>query len=191
MAGRTLTPREKWVETGLEALAAGGPGSVRIEALAQCLGVSKGGFYGHFTDRDALLQEMLDAWERDVVDDVLAVVDEDDVDAHTRARRAGMLTFSPQRLPLDLAVREWARQDATVAERLREVDNRRMALLRETLGTIFEDPDEVEARSLLAFSTAIATQLIAADHGERTRADVLARASDLIVGQMTSRESHA
>lgn len=191
MAARTLTPRETWVETGLEALAAGGPGAVRIEALAHHLGVSKGGFYGHFADRDALLREMLGAWERDVIDDVLAAIDEDDADAHTRARRAGMLTFAPHRFPLDLAVREWARQDAAVAERLREVDDRRMALLRETLGTIFEDPDEVEARSLLAFSTAIGAHLIAADHGERARADVLARASDLIFGQMTSREHDA
>lgn len=41
--GATRTPRDKWIEEGLRALAAGGPEAVRIEVLAQALGVSKGG----------------------------------------------------------------------------------------------------------------------------------------------------
>ena len=60
----TRTPRSRWIDEGLRALAAGGPDAVRIEALAQALGVTKGGFYWHFDDRRALLEEMLDAWER-------------------------------------------------------------------------------------------------------------------------------
>ena len=43
---------------------------MRVEALAACLGVSKGGFYWHFTDRQALLEEMLDSWEKAVAEDV-------------------------------------------------------------------------------------------------------------------------
>ena len=39
--------------------------------LAQALGVTKGGFYGYFADWDALLEEMLDSWERMSIDDVL------------------------------------------------------------------------------------------------------------------------
>ena len=54
MVAATRTPRNRWIEQGLRALADGGPDAVRIEALAQALGVSKGGFYGHFADRNAL-----------------------------------------------------------------------------------------------------------------------------------------
>jgi hypothetical protein len=36
---------------------------VQVEVLARPLGVTKGGFYGHFADRNALLGEMLDAWD--------------------------------------------------------------------------------------------------------------------------------
>ena len=56
MAAITRTPRSRWIEEGLLALAAGGPDAVRVEALAQALGVTKGGFYGHFADRNALLE---------------------------------------------------------------------------------------------------------------------------------------
>jgi hypothetical protein len=47
MAPPIRTPRSKWIEEGLRALAAGGPEAVRIEALAHALSVSKGGFYWH------------------------------------------------------------------------------------------------------------------------------------------------
>jgi AcrR family transcriptional regulator len=182
VVGATRTPRDRWVEEGLRALAAGGPDAVRVEALAKRLGVTKGGFYGFFADRDALLAELLDTWERESTDDVIDRVRREGDDPRTMIERAGLLTFSSSRLlPIDLAVRDWARRDEAVAERLRRVDNRRMALLREMIGTFCSDADEVEARSLLAFCVAIGAHWLAADHAGRTRAQVLARAVDLLL----------
>ena len=68
MAPPTRTPRSSWIDAGLSALAAGGPDAVRIEPLAKALGVTRGGFYWHFENRRALLDEMLDTWERTGVD---------------------------------------------------------------------------------------------------------------------------
>ena len=167
------TPRSRWIQEGLRALAAGGPGAVRIEPLAKAIGVTKGGFYWHFDDRNALLEEMLDTWERRSTDEVLERVEREGGDPREKVRRAGMLTFSSDLLPIDLAIRDWSRRDARVAERLRRVDNRRMEYLRALIGTFTPDPDDVEARSLLAFSLAIGNHFIAADHGARSRRDVL------------------
>ncbi|TWF93863.1 TetR/AcrR family transcriptional regulator [Saccharopolyspora dendranthemae] len=180
--GALRTPREKWVEQALQALAAGGIDAVRVEALAKALGVTKGGFYGYFTDRDALLEAMLEAWERESVDDVLDRIEREGGSALDKARLAGQLTFSGDRLlSVDLAVRDWARRDEAVAERLRRVDNRRMQLLRDAISTRCSDPEEVEARSLLAFCAAIGNHFLAADHPGQTRAQVLARAGDLLL----------
>lgn len=182
IVGTTRTPRESWIEEGLRALAAAGPDAVRVEVLAKSLGVTKGGFYGYFADRGALLEAMLDTWERESTDDVIERIELEGGDPRTKIHRAGVLTFSNDRLlPIDLAIRAWSRHDEAVAERLRRVDNRRMALLREMIGTFCADPDEVEARSLLAFCTAIGVHYLAADHGDRTRAQVLARASDMLL----------
>ena len=178
----TRTPRDRWIEAGLEALAAGGPDAVRVEALAKQLGVTKGGFYGFFTDRDALLTAMLDTWERESTDEVLDRVEREGGHPKTRIARAGVLTFSSDRLlPIDLAIRDWSRRDQAVADRLRRVDNRRMGLLREMIGTFCDDPEEVEARSVLAFCLLIGEHFLAADHGDRTRAQVVRRAGDLIL----------
>src|SRR3954467_12645048 len=83
----TRTPRSGWIEEALRALAAGGPDAVRIEPLARALGVTKGGFYGQFGERRALLQEMLEAWERAMVDEVIERVEEEGDDPKARLRR--------------------------------------------------------------------------------------------------------
>ncbi len=114
--GALRTPRENWVEAGLHALAVGGVDAVRIEALAKALGVTKGGFYGYFADRDALLSEMLDTWERESIDDVFDRIEREGGDIVDQMRLAGQLTFSSDRLlPIDLAIRDWARRDAGVS----------------------------------------------------------------------------
>jgi AcrR family transcriptional regulator len=173
MAAPTRTPRSRWIDAGLRALAAGGPDAVRIEPLAQALGVTRGGFYWHFDDRRALLDEMLDTWERRSTDEVLDRVEREGGDPEDKVRRAGMLTFSRDLLPIDLAVRDWARRDQSVAERLRRVDNRRMEYLRSLISASRPGAGDVEARSMLAFSLAIGNHFIAAEHGARSRADVL------------------
>jgi AcrR family transcriptional regulator len=181
MAAPTRTPRSSWIEQGLRALAAGGPDAVRIEPLAQGLGVTRGGFYWHFEDRHALLEEMLDTWERRSTDEVLERVEREGGDARTKVRRAGMLTFSRELLPVDLAVRDWSRRDKAVAKRLRRVDNQRMDYLRALIGTFCGDPHDVEARSMLAFSLAIGNHFIAADHGPLRRREVLDLAMERIL----------
>ncbi|MEP6648719.1 MAG: TetR/AcrR family transcriptional regulator [Lapillicoccus sp.] len=188
MVAVTRTTREQWVDEGLRALASGGPGAVRVEALAASLGVTKGGFYGQFAGREALLAAMLDTWERESTHDVRQRVEAEGGDARRKLRRAGLLTFSSDRLlPVDLAVREWARRDDRVAARLRHVDEQRMGYLRELFTTIVgddpDDPDahvEVEARSLIAFCLAIGHHFLTADHGDLTRDEVLRRATRIL-----------
>ncbi len=174
MAAPTRTPRSSWIEEGLRALAAGGPDAVRIEPLAQALGVSRGGFYWHFGDRRALLEEILDAWERMSVDEVIERVESEGGDAKTKLRRLSALAASSDEpLRIDLAVRDWARREQAVAERLRRVDNRRMDYMRSLFAAFCSDEDEVEARCMVFYSLWIGSHFIAAAHGARSRADVL------------------
>jgi AcrR family transcriptional regulator len=174
MAAPTRTPRATWIDEGLRALGAGGPDAVRVEKLAQALGVTKGGFYWHFDDRRALLDEMLDAWERVGVDAVIERVEGEGGDARAKLRELFTIaSHSGDLMKIELAVRDWARRDKAVARRLRRVDNRRMDYMRSLFGAFCRDEDEVEARCILAFSLWIGNHFMAADHGARSRADVL------------------
>jgi AcrR family transcriptional regulator len=160
------------VEAGLKALANGGPDAVRVESLAASLGVSKGGFYWHFKDRRALLEEMLDSWERTVAEDVITQIESTPAPARDKLRQLFALAPSVD-FAVELAIREWARRDAEVATRVRRIDNRRMEYLRSLFGQIGLDEEEVETRSMLAFSLFIGSYFVAADHAGRSRAEVL------------------
>lgn len=152
---------------------------MRIEALAEALGVTKGGFYWHFDDRRALLDEMLDAWERLGVDEVIEQVEATGGDARGKLWHLWRLASEDSigdLMQIDLAVRDWARRDEAVAERLHRVDNRRMDYMRSLFGAFCHDQDEIEVRSLLLLSLWVGNPLIAADHGPHSRADIVRRA---------------
>ena len=117
---------------------------------------------------------MLDAWERRSVDEVIERVEREGGDARARLRRLfAIASASDEVLRIDLAVRDWARRDGRSPERLRRVDNRRMEYMRSLFGDFCPDEDEVEARCMLALSLWIGNHFIAADHGGRSRAEVL------------------
>jgi AcrR family transcriptional regulator len=182
MSERARVPRRAWIDQGLTALGDGGPDGVRVEKLARALGVTKGGFYGYFADRGALLEEMLDTWEREVTDSVIEQVESEVTDPSARARlqRLFEVVGYPGGTPtigvaVDLAIRDWARRDAGVAERLRRVDNRHVSYLRSLLGELCADELEVEARCLVIMSIRIGDHLVVADHAGHRRAEVLER----------------
>jgi AcrR family transcriptional regulator len=185
MVAVTRTTREQWIDEGLRALASGGPEAVRVEVLSASLGVTKGGFYGQFGSREAFLQALLETWERESTHDVRQRVEAEGGDPRRKLRRAGVMTFSSDRLlPVDLAVREWARRDPGVAARLKRVDEQRMGYLRELFTSIVgSGPKDVEARSVLAFCLAIGHHFLAAEHGPFSRNTVLQQAMGILVDQ--------
>lgn len=173
----TRTPRKSWIEEGLRALAAGGPDLVRVEPVAKALGVTKGGFYWHFRDRQALLDAMLDTWERTLVDQAIETADRGGGSGRTRLRR--LFVAAGERddiLDLELSVRDWARRDAAVAQRVARVDNRRLAYLRPLFAEFCDDTADVEGRCLLVLTLFVGESLVTATHGRRTRPSVTAAA---------------
>jgi len=182
MAAPTRTPRSSWVEQGLRALGVGGPDAVRVEALAQALGVTKGGFYWHFDGRPALLEEMLDTWEQVGVDAVIEKVESEGGDARTKLRRLCEIAVEfDDMVAIELAIREWARRDDAVAKRLKRIDDRRMDYMRGLFAGVTDDVEDVECRCLLAFSLFVANHYVVAEHGERSRGEVLWAAGEHLI----------
>jgi AcrR family transcriptional regulator len=180
------TPPEAWVDAGLTALAEGGPDAIRIEALAASLGVTKGGFYGEFADRNALVERMLDTWEQAVVDDVISRLENTDDDARTKLRHLFELArdrsgAAGRALAVELAIRDWARRSPGVGERLHRVDDRRMTYLRTLFRQISIDENDAEARSFLVLSLFVGNSLITAQHDGRSRREVINQALESLL----------
>jgi AcrR family transcriptional regulator len=63
-----------WVRAAMDAIVEGGVAAVAVEPLAVRLGTTKGSFYHHFENRDALISAALEEWEHAQTEAVIARV---------------------------------------------------------------------------------------------------------------------
>ena len=75
---------ENWIEAALDVISEGGVESVAVEPLARRLGVTKGSFYWHFPNRDALVGRALETVHADRRKDICA----GNLGAHGNGRNA-------------------------------------------------------------------------------------------------------
>jgi len=66
---------QDWELAALELMAEEGVAAVAVESLARRLGVTKGSFYWHFSQRDALIEAALKRWEDTDTHNLLARVE--------------------------------------------------------------------------------------------------------------------
>ena len=108
-----------------------GVDAVKVEPIARTLGVTKGSFYWHFRDRDALLAAILEHWSAIATQ---AIIDRVDALGGTPASRlATLIETSSQgkRGPrIEQAIRAWGAHDPKARAVLSAVDARREAYVR-------------------------------------------------------------
>ena len=122
---------EKWIIAALKALSSGGIGAVRVEALARQIGVTKGSFYHHFKNRDALHERMLLFWQEHGTEALISKADASS-DALERFASLMEVIFEPTEMDgTEAAIRAWAATDALAADTVARVDHRRLAYVRD------------------------------------------------------------
>lgn len=143
------TPPAAWIATARKALLEEGIQGVKVDRLAQRLGVTRGGFYKHFADRDALLDRLLQEWESGNVfaPDLPALKTRADAQAALERLADRLIEedgFDPR---FDMAVRDWARNDKRAAWAVERVDARRLELLRRLFLAFGCDAEEASIRA--------------------------------------------
>ena len=121
--------RSQWLTAALDALRKGGVPGVRIERLADAIGVTKGSFYHHFRDRRALLDALLEYWSREMTDAEFERIGQvgGGLEARLVALAEDVLEKGMGRY--DPAIRAWGRTDRKVAAAVAQVDKRRVRAL--------------------------------------------------------------
>ena len=81
MSDQTVTAvrlsADDWVRAALDTMVDEGIGGVKIQRLCDRLGVTKGSFYWHFADRDALVAAALAVWEQQSTEARISALDAD------------------------------------------------------------------------------------------------------------------
>ena len=141
-----------WTRAALDAMTEGGVSAVAIEPLAAQLGATKGSFYHHFANRDALIVAALEEWERSQTEVVI--------------ERLGLLPDPAERLRAVMAaalgdraggVRDAAllgsAAHALVKPVVERVTKRRLAYLTETYVELGLPEVRARHRALLLYSS--------------------------------------
>ncbi|MEQ1696418.1 MAG: TetR/AcrR family transcriptional regulator [Hyphomicrobiaceae bacterium] len=160
--------KDAWVVAGLKALADHGVDGVRIERLAEALGVTKGSFYWHFADRQALLTAVLVAWKARATADIIVQVEAKGCDPRERMHELMMIVFTADGR-LERQVRAWAANDEAARLAQDEIDGERTRYLEGLFTGLGFKRAEARARSRFAYHALIG-QFALSDGGKGKRA---------------------
>jgi AcrR family transcriptional regulator len=170
---RPLSP-DDWARAALAAIGRGGVDAVAVETIASELGATKGSFYWHFKNRDALIQAALDRWEHGRT---AAVIDELEQEPDPARRLRKLLTAALALTPADRAeIALLANPDHPAARlAVRRVAERRIAYISRQLQALGRTPADALDRAVLMYYvyvghlqlTHVAPQVISGDAQRR------------------------
>ena len=146
-----LTARD-WADAALTAVREGGGlAAVAVEPLATRLGTTKGSFYWHFTNREALIEAALARWVESNTDEIIAAV-EAEPDPERRLRALFQRVTKPGAAdPLELSLLA-STDHPQVAAALRQVTERRIDYLTGLFNDLGFADGEARQRGLMAYS---------------------------------------
>lgn len=148
---RRLTP-DDWITAALGAIADGGLAAVGVEPLAARLGATKGSFYWHFENRDALLEAAIRRWEKETTTDVVTeITTAHDAPASQFRRLVASVIERAEQDRVGPALLASAAHPA-VAPALERVTAARLDLIVTMLRRLGFPPAEARSRALLAYS---------------------------------------
>ncbi|MEU3290658.1 MULTISPECIES: TetR/AcrR family transcriptional regulator [Streptomyces] len=149
--GKGKVGRDDWTMAALQALARGGITAVAVDRLARELGVTRGSFYWHFADREALLVAALETWELRATAEVMAAVRALG-DARARARALFTEALGGEEIAgLEPALATQTRHPA-IAEVVARVTEARLAFLTEIFTDLGFGPQGARPRALAAYA---------------------------------------
>ncbi len=160
---RTQLAPEHWVNTATDVLAREGVAGLRVEVLAKKCGVTKGSFYWHFKDRQALLDAVLEQWKlgriRDIEKTTSVTAGSERDQLHYAIELYGA-SKNRKGMAIELAIRDWARHDVQAAAIVEAVDLYRLECTRKLFVAAGMSDAEAKSRSLLLYACVFGLSLM-------------------------------
>ncbi len=151
--GPTKT-RQDWTSAALGVIASVGVERLSVERLATELGVTKGSFYWHFSDRAALIESALLWWEEQGTDRVIAEL-EGIADPAARLRLLLLTAFGDlEHGPVDVALAARG-GDALIGPIIQRVMAKRVDFVTEIFAELGSTPAQARRRGRIAVATYI------------------------------------
>lgn len=157
---------ERWFIAALEQLALGGIDAVRVEMLAEQLGVTKGMFYARFDTRESFLDAMIDYWRQRTTTGLvgeLTAMDSGPEDRMARLFAISQMDRAKTGAWIEIAMRTWGLTHDRAKQALEEIDRYRLVYFEAVLAANGVPKEQVSARAFLIYSYVIGDTLLPGD----------------------------
>lgn len=143
-----------WAEAALSALGEGGVDAVAVEPLAKTLGTTKGSFYWHFANREALIEAALSLWEQRYTEATISAVAAEPEPAAQLRMLFTRVSRDAEHNPVSVSVLASAGHEL-VAPVVRRVMERRMAYVVSLFEELGFSPEVAVQRAVLGLTAYI------------------------------------
>lgn len=168
----------------IDVLSRDGVTGLRVEVLAKRCGVTKGSFYWHFKDRQALLDAVLEHWKLGRIRDIektTSVTPGKERDQLHYAIEVYGASRNRKGMSIELAVRDWARHDSNAAAVVEAVDLYRLECTRKLFVSCGMSDAEAKSRSLLLYACVFGLSLMHYGHFDDNLGDLKQRIAERII----------
>jgi AcrR family transcriptional regulator len=160
--------RQRWLDAGIELLAEeGGVDAIRLDRLADRLGLSTGSFYHHFKGTAGFKKELLAHLEKvqttgfaDAVADTEVIPGDGVKTSADLISKLAAARAEYRRPRLEAALRAWALTDPDAAKTQAAIDEARLETIRSVWRHVTHDEEEVRLAALLPYVVAIGASAI-------------------------------
>jgi AcrR family transcriptional regulator len=188
---KAIGPKE-WIAAARSMLISQGIEAVKIDRIAKGLGVTRGGFYWHFRGREALLDSLLEEWERTSTISFAAL---ESAAPDLEARILRLFTFWLESkefdTKFDTAIRDWARKSCRVRRAVHKADDRRVVFIREMFESAGYPAGEAAVRARVLYYTQIGYYALDVDESVESRIPLTAGYFEVFTGRKPSPQALA
>ena len=151
IAKKKLLTAEDWQDAALNVIAHNGLAGVAVEPLARELGVTKGSFYWHFSNRMDLVQQALQRWrcnDKKIVEEKILPIK----NPKKRLLAWFQLSAEPYQTHLIYSTLLADRSHTIISKILKEVTFERLGYLQTSYTEMGYDSKQAKSQALLAYS---------------------------------------
>ena len=146
---KTRLTRDDWLSLALDVLAQEGRAKIEIEYLARKLGVTRGSFYAHFSDRGDFVASVARYWADTLTRRELANLSLSPKTGEEKLQLLMMAIKDHQLERYDIVIRAWALDEPLVAEQVEKVDRVRFNYIKSVFSEMGFSGNELEMRSMI------------------------------------------
>lgn len=170
-----------WLDAGLTVLGRKGAGGVRIDAICKQLGVTKGSFYWHFTDRGDLMTSIVEHWDNQATERMIASIESATDDPKARLwHLVHNVTLGDYDVGIEVAMRQWAHEDPTIRTRLEGIDAKRIAFFQRQFQSLGFVPDAARLRAHTLYSVILVREYMHTGEARAALAQRMQASVDLL-----------